>query len=301
MGRPISSAVYLTALLPLLLSEAVASPLPQGWGGGNPVELHGQAIANDIESQIRLLTVRIMGRYAAGSGVLVDRDGNTYTVLTNWHVVEGSTGLTLLTADGREHPIQGHSIQIGGVDMAIVRFSSSRDYRVASVMSQPPRVGDTVYAAGFPLYDSITANSTLDRGIDNFHLTRGSVSVLPDRALSGGYQLGYTNDIEIGMSGGPIFNDRGQLVGINARIKNRDPSFGVYVFEDGSQPDGALLDRMQASSWGVSIDRYTGLPTPSPQPRSDAPTPPPSSEPISKPPASTTEPPIPTHPSSLSE
>ncbi|MEG4499433.1 hypothetical protein [Microcoleus sp. F10B5] len=37
------------------------------------------------------------------------------------------------------------------------------------------------------------------------------------------------------MTGGPIFNAKGFWVGINCRGKYRDPNFGVYAFEDGSQ------------------------------------------------------------------
>lgn len=55
--------------------------------------------------------------------------------------------------------------------------------------------------------------------------------------------MGYTNDIAVGMSGGPIFNRRGLLIGINGRVKNRDPDFGVYAFEDGTEPSRNLCDR----------------------------------------------------------
>ncbi|MEG4114000.1 MULTISPECIES: hypothetical protein [unclassified Microcoleus] len=60
------------------------------------------------------------------------------------------------------------------------------------------------------------------------------VSVLLPKSLAQGYSLGYTNEVKIGMSGSPIFNAKGFLVGINGRGKYRDPNFGVYAFEDGS-------------------------------------------------------------------
>ena len=43
------------------------------------------------------------------------------------------------------------------------------------------------------------------------------------------------------MSGGPIFNAKGFLVGINGRGKYRDPDLGVYGFEDSTEPIAELL------------------------------------------------------------
>ncbi|HAJ64669.1 MAG TPA: serine protease, partial [Cyanobacteria bacterium UBA8543] len=66
-----------------------------------------------------------------------------------------------------------------------------------------------------------------------FVLTTGQVSLLLNRALVGGYQVGYTNEIQKGMSGGPILNRQGKLVGINGMHKY--PLWGdPYIYKDGS-------------------------------------------------------------------
>ncbi|MCP2727067.1 serine protease [Limnofasciculus baicalensis] len=59
---------------------------------------------------------------------------------------------------------------------------------------------------------------------------------MPPKSMALGYRLGYTNEIVEGMSGGPIFNSKGLLVGINGRMKYGEPAFGIYGFEDGTQP-----------------------------------------------------------------
>ncbi|MEZ2229784.1 MAG: hypothetical protein ACBR12_15185 [Microcoleus sp.] len=79
------------------------------------------------------------------------------------------------------------------------------------------------------------------------------------KSLTQGYSLGYTNEVKIGMSGSPIFNAKGLLVGINGRGKYRDPNFGVYAFEDGSEPTPELLEKMVKSSWGIPISIYLQL------------------------------------------
>ncbi|MFM6204289.1 MAG: hypothetical protein ACKPEZ_02685, partial [Planktothrix sp.] len=56
--------------------------------------------------------------------------------------------------------------------------------------------------------------------------------------------------------GGPISNRCGQLLGLNGRLKNRDPDFGVYAFEDGTAPSQEMLELMVNSSWGIPIIPY---------------------------------------------
>ena len=68
--------------------------------------------------------------------------------------------------------------------------------------------------------------------------------------------MGYTNEVKIGMSSGPIFNAKGFLVGIIGRGKYRDPDFGVYSFEDATEPTAELLEKMLKSSWVMPISIY---------------------------------------------
>ena len=58
------------------------------------------------------------------------------------------------------------------------------------------------------------------------------------------------------MSGGPILNSKGFLVGINGQGKYRDPDFGVYACEDATEPTAELLENMVKSSWGIPISIY---------------------------------------------
>ena len=239
------------------------APLPcEGRGGQNscPPLLAGEGLGerSDLRQLAQQTTVRILGENASGSGAIVGRVGQTYTVVTSWHVVAWGDRYTIIAPDGRRYRVAALR-QLGNTDLAIARFRSGISYQVARISTASPVVGEPVFAAGFPMYQPGTLITTFDQGIRGFRFTAGEVSLLPPKSLSQGYRLGYTNDIAVGMSGGPIFNSQGLLIGINGRVKNRDPGFGVYAFEDGTEPAPEMLEQMVNSSWGIPISTYLQL------------------------------------------
>lgn len=211
----------------------------------------------DVETIAQSTTVRILTPGSSGSGVIVARQGQVYTVLTNWHVIQSSDEQTIITPDSRRHtPISLTSRQLGFNDLAVVQFSSAINYQVTRISTEPVAVGDRVFASGFPIYQDGGNVTTFDLGIQAFRFTQGNLSMLLPKYLAQGYRLGYTNKIVNGMSGGPIFNDRGFLIGINGRQKVEDPAFAVYGYEDGTQPPPGVVEQMVNCSWGIPINRY---------------------------------------------
>lgn len=218
-----------------------------------PDDTYSQDIYNLAQSS----TVRIIHENAAGTGVLIYQEGQMYTVLTNWHVVESNSVLSVLTADGKSYQLSQPPTQLGNFDLALIQFQSLDSYQLATVGTISLEVGEKVYAAGFPLYEQNDSSiDTISQGTQAFRLTQGEISLIPPKSLPNGYHIGYTNDTEIGMSGGPIFNTKGFLVGVHGRGKHRDPDFGVYTFEDGSEPNPEMLQTMVDSSWGIPITTY---------------------------------------------
>ncbi|MFN6219768.1 MAG: serine/threonine protein kinase, partial [Aphanizomenon flos-aquae LD13] len=84
---------------------------------------------NDIAKQI---TVMIGGLDGKGSGVIIDKDGNTYTVLTAYHVIKNPGVYDIITYDGEKYRIE-RSQNVGKLDLALVKFTSSKNYPIAKI------------------------------------------------------------------------------------------------------------------------------------------------------------------------
>lgn len=216
-----------------------------------------------VEGLARQVTVRIFTNPGVGSGVIIARQGDVYTVLTCEHVVADTRDYryTVLTADGIIHPAEWlRYIRFPGNDLALVQFRSSRLYQVVALAdSKTLSVGEPVYASGFPNWHWVNRNaieSTRDWGLRAFRFTTGKIGMLPERAFPGGYQLGYTNDIENGMSGGAVLDKNGRLIGINGRLKYPIQGISVFAFVDGTMPSEEMFQQMEALSWAIPSERF---------------------------------------------
>lgn len=215
----------------------------------------------------RRVTVRILTQNGSGSGAIVARQGETYTVLTNHHVVIDSPeqGYRVLTPDGQYHAAWWMPLpQFGGLDLALVQFTSRYSYQVVEIAdSNAVLEGDPVYAAGFPAWYFhqegnllVSMEETRDWGVNAFRVTTGQVQMRSPRSLQGGYQIGYSNDVLQGMSGGPVLDRHGALIGINGKLKYPFQGIQAFIFADGSMPSPQLFQQMEALSWAIPIARF---------------------------------------------
>ena len=179
-----------------------------------------------------------------GTGTLINKQGKIYTVITNDHVLNAAEPpYQIQTPDGRIYETQvSQLVKFGDDDLGLLQFNSDQVYEIASVgNSSALTVGDEVFASGFTSENK------------EMIFTNGNLSLLLDKPLEGGYQMGYTNDIYKGMSGGPLLNIQGELVGINGLHKN--PLWEAPdLYIDGSQPCKPLQDMIIRSSWAIPIE-----------------------------------------------
>ncbi|MBD2694301.1 trypsin-like peptidase domain-containing protein [Anabaena catenula] len=166
------------------------------------------------------ITVRIDGTQV-GSGIIIKRKTNsqastyTYTVLTNWHVVNLEGKYTAQIYNSRPNtPYTQYTFshrqvkQLGDVDLAEFTFTSNQYYEVAEMgNSEQMTVGETIYVIGFPEL----AFGLTERKI---HFGSGSISGPPQKPNKDGYTLSLEVAVIKGKSGGPILDANGKLVGI---------------------------------------------------------------------------------------
>lgn len=221
-----------------------------------------------LEQEARLITVKILSspreigsnNRSLGSGVLFYKEDHknhltsTYGVITNNHVLQpGEAPYSIQTYDGKIHraDLVATKKQLRGNDLALLEFAADPEYKIPTKSNQQPAIGDWIISAGFPL-----KNSQSESG--GFVIKDGKIQLLLDQALEGGYQIGFTNDVEKGMSGGPLLNSAGELIGINGLHAN--PIWGdPYVFEDGSYPTDAKRKQISQYSWGIPLQTVSQL------------------------------------------
>lgn len=203
------ATVLLPIAPPLLLGTAVST--------GTVLLAQAPAQAQSAEAVAKIaeaITVRIEGA-TEGTGVLVKRDGNRYTVLTAWHVVSAQKPgeeLDVYTPDGKRHPVERGSIKrLGEVDMAVLSFSSPNAYEIAPVGDvKSVGSGSSIYVSGFPLPTSAVPSRI-------WRFLKGDVIANATVAIPNGYQLLYSNQTLPGMSGGAVLNAQGKVVGIHGQ------------------------------------------------------------------------------------
>ena len=217
-------------------------------------------LEDGLYQQARAVTVKVLSESPLGSGTIIQRQGSVYTAVTSKHVLRaGNSPYWIETADGQTYQAKAiASVELEGYDLALLQFRSTAAHAVARLGSSSTlEVGDEVFAAGFPwrLGSQVEAEFQDEGG---FMLKMGRVSLLLEKALEEGYRIGYSNYLEKGMSGGPLLNRRGEVVGINGM--HADPLWDAPdLYEDGSEPPPSLQPLIVSSNWAIPIEAVLKL------------------------------------------
>jgi serine protease Do len=149
--------------------------------------------------------------HGVGSGFIIGTNGD---IITNRHVVQGATKVTVTMNDGKEYPAQvvGKDAQ---TDVAVVRLEKPPSNLVVARLGDSDKleVGEWVVAVGSPLglEQTVTAGIVSGKGRPGRHVQ-----------MSGKRVRGYIQTdakINPGNSGGPLVNLEGEVVGVNTLIQ----------------------------------------------------------------------------------
>ncbi len=184
--------------------------LPFDW----PFELFGQPRDGQTRGQ-QEQPPDVLRQQAQGSGFIIDPQGH---VVTNAHVADGASVVRVRLNDGREFKahIKGLDKRL---DVAVLEMEGAKDLPVVALGSSADlRVGEYVVAIGNPF------------GLGNT-VTMGIVSAKSRAIGAGPYDDFIQTDASInpGNSGGPLFNLKGQVVGINTAISARGRGIGFAI------------------------------------------------------------------------
>jgi serine protease Do len=160
--------------------------------------------ANRVYEKANPAVVTIRNNQGHGSGFIISADG---FVVTNAHVLQGQSAIvTVMMADGKtEMPADVVGFAKGGMDLALLKINRRQKFPTINFgKSSAIRVGDTVYAIGTPL-DEKNQNS----------FAPGMVSAI----RAGGKVIQHSAPINLGNSGGPLLNERGELIAVNTAVQ----------------------------------------------------------------------------------
>jgi S1-C subfamily serine protease len=178
---------------------------------------------DNVRDSIVLIVGAITGGTQQGSG-FVYHFSNTTVILTNYHVVKGTTGLSVTFDDGH-----GYAAKVLGTDpysdLAVLSVSApASEFKPLNIVSSSTlAVGDSVIAIGNP-YGLVGS------------LTTGVVSALGrtiTEDTAGGFAIANiiqtSTPINPGNSGGPLLNAAGNVVGITTAIVTNSQGLGFAI------------------------------------------------------------------------
>jgi serine protease Do len=261
----------------LNLSEAFASVAEQvkpsvvfiksGRNNENQREAPRMEIPPGFERFFRNFPMPQVPRFqeSSGSGFIVSKDGY---ILTNNHVIDGSSQVTVRLLDRREFKAK----VIGtdpATDLAVLKIEAANLVAAPLGSSSAARVGEWVLAVGNPLGDNLTF--TVTSGIIS---AKGRTLALPgqsDRSIQDFIQTDAA--INPGNSGGPLVSVRGEVIGVNSAIASQTGLYSGYGFAIPIDLAHNVMDqiiangRVHRAALGVSVQNatandaaYVGLP-----------------------------------------
>lgn len=172
-----------------------------------------EAVENVYDAVVMIKNYQKDTYAGSGSGFVYKTDDKYGYVLTNYHVVEDASKLSVLYSDESEVPAE----YLSGdqyLDLAVLKVSKDSVLKVASLgKTSELSLGDTIFAVGSPVGEEYY--NTITRGIVSGLNRKITVSVQSSNDwVMKAIQIDAA--INPGNSGGPLVNNKGEVIGINS-------------------------------------------------------------------------------------
>lgn len=201
-----------------------------------------ESVMQSTESVVRVLAEYSDG-YATGSGFVIKSDKKETLIATNYHVVEGNPYSISVWISEDETVSASILAYTDQKDMCILKLAYPISLRPLAFSSKSAKQGDAVYAVGFPGAADYLSDKEAHASADAT-ITDGIVSAVREATVS---RFGTPTKIlqinaaiNSGNSGGPLFNVKGEVVGINTL--GIDDSQGIFGAIDVSELENFMAD-----------------------------------------------------------
>ena len=216
MKKVLSVILCIALLLPTVLSVQAS--------GGVPREVMTAA-----KSVVRILSKYTNGS-STGSGFVIKNEPGEVLVVTNDHVVDGDPYSISIWVGEDEMVAAEIVFTTSEKDLCVLRVKDELDMKPLKLSREEPQQGSAIYAVGFPGVGDILSDTAAHTS-EEATITDGIISAIRNFTIEQGGApvklLQVNAAINSGNSGGPLFNAKGEVIGINTYKVNAD-SQGVF-------------------------------------------------------------------------
>ena len=195
-----------------------------------------QEVMESTKSVVRILAEHKKVSYT-GSGFIIKNDGAEVLVATNDHVVDGNPKRISIWV-GEDRQVDAEIVFTVPVkDLCVLRLAEPVNLKPLTLSEEPAQHGAAIYAVGYPGAGDILSDTQAHTS-DSATITDGIISAIRTFTIEEGAEpvklLQVNAAINSGNSGGPLFNTRGEVIGVNTYGVKAD-SQGVFGSVDVSE------------------------------------------------------------------
>jgi|GEM_PF-3409152 len=213
---------FLAPALALTACSAVLGESLDGENAAEPIPL--PVLVQNCSPSVVLIQVQLSGANGQGSGVIVDPTGK---VLTCHHVIDGARSVLIKTWNGGFFPSEGVLGLNPSADLALLKLNAQGLPYVEIGDSDALLPGEDIFVISAPKGVAKTVTDGIVSGLpllsdlpEDYRSQLLELGIRPNQKL-----IQFTAPTYYGSSGGPLFNSRGEVVGI---VSLRHEADNVY-------------------------------------------------------------------------